>query len=241
MAIFISIHAPTRGATKKIKKAIIWYIISIHAPTRGATPQRFITRQRLQFQSTLLQEERPHTIYFPYKMYYFNPRSYKRSDTLTAQNQEIVRIISIHAPTRGATYSVRFWLHLFPISIHAPTRGATFTFIKYKLIQFISIHAPTRGATAVIDDGRYGLEFQSTLLQEERRIVLIDSYTLNIFQSTLLQEERQSFSLLQFRLYLFQSTLLQEERLFHLLFGKIRFAISIHAPTRGATDRKSVV
>ena len=55
--------------------------ISIHAPTRGATKLRQIRRiMEHLFQSTLLQEERH---WFPSIIktaYYFNPRSYKRSD-----------------------------------------------------------------------------------------------------------------------------------------------------------------
>ena len=34
---YISIHAPTRGATARIHDAALRGIISIHAPTRGAT------------------------------------------------------------------------------------------------------------------------------------------------------------------------------------------------------------
>ena len=34
---YISIHAPTRGATSLIKTSIVNQLISIHAPTRGAT------------------------------------------------------------------------------------------------------------------------------------------------------------------------------------------------------------
>ena len=34
------------------------------------------------------------------------------------------------------------------ISIHAPTRGATDEIIRNQFIEDISIHAPTRGATA---------------------------------------------------------------------------------------------
>ena len=37
MAQSISIHAPTRGATKAQNYLKCYYIISIHAPTRGAT------------------------------------------------------------------------------------------------------------------------------------------------------------------------------------------------------------
>ena len=56
----------------------------------------------------------------------FNPRSYKRSDEV----DQWVRLsdveISIHAPTRGATFGrlIRMWVGKV-ISIHAPTRGAT--------------------------------------------------------------------------------------------------------------------
>ena len=37
--IWISIHAPTRGATQKNYSLLLIKIISIHAPTRGATSQ----------------------------------------------------------------------------------------------------------------------------------------------------------------------------------------------------------
>ena len=78
-------------------------------------------------------------------------------------------MISIHAPTRGATHPVcrsyrryhyfnprshersdiisKFNHHGFVISIHAPTRGATITQSKFISCKLISIHAPTRGAT----------------------------------------------------------------------------------------------
>ena len=36
---FISIHAPTRGATPALLSVIQFHQISIHAPTRGATLQ----------------------------------------------------------------------------------------------------------------------------------------------------------------------------------------------------------
>ena len=103
-AVCISIHAPTRGATRGNLCRILHVFISIHAPTRGATFIFVPVALSLIFQSTLLQEERldsvedvklstaisihaptrgatSNTIYFPYKIYYFNPRSYKRSDS----------------------------------------------------------------------------------------------------------------------------------------------------------------
>ena len=57
--LYISIHAPTRGATAKSVGWNACLDISIHAPTRGATPQTpSMPVNTYQFQSTLLQEER---------------------------------------------------------------------------------------------------------------------------------------------------------------------------------------
>ena len=58
--------------------------------------------------------------------------------------------ISIHAPTRGATFRrLPGPLHLL-ISIHAPTRGATRRPHGCRAGPHqISIHAPTRGATMI--------------------------------------------------------------------------------------------
>ena len=79
-------------------------------------------------------------------------------------------VVSIHAPTRGATLSVRplkgnraWFQSTHPhgvrrdcaalyrpgvmVSIHAPTRGATMTIFTKTINRYVSIHAPTRGAT----------------------------------------------------------------------------------------------
>ena len=55
---FISIHAPTRGATGMQIYILQYDKISIHAPTRGATYSPGGRSGRGRFQSTLLQEER---------------------------------------------------------------------------------------------------------------------------------------------------------------------------------------
>ena len=99
----------------------------------------------------------------------FNPRSDERSD----DTQLIIYradVISIHAPTNGATNShikeVLLFMHFNPrsdersdqyrtdrykhrckISIHAPTNGATVYVIGVCVGNGISIHAPTNGAT----------------------------------------------------------------------------------------------
>ena len=106
---------------------------------------------------------------------------------------------------------------LMAISIHAPTRGATiFPLGVYPKVH-ISIHAPTRGAT----------------------LSRCHCSIISLFQSTLPREERQGFS---------GSTHLSENfnPRSHERSDKDVLAvlpdktISIHAPTRGATNPSSV-
>ena len=122
-------------------------------------------------------------------------------------------LLSIHAPTRGATIFICVSvLHKY-LSIHAPTRGATANIHDYYVLHIfqstllqeerqshssipipfilLSIHAPTRGATVFYITICISFLFQSTLLQEERRIIQKMRLTTLLFQSTLLQEERR--------------------------------------------------
>ena len=77
----------------------------------------------------------------------FNPRTHTGCD----KHNDIIkqkRMVSIHAPTRGATRL--FFDRQFQrqhVSIHAPTRGATIYLGPNELRTSVSIHAPTRGAT----------------------------------------------------------------------------------------------
>ena len=56
-------------------------------------------------------------------------------------------MVSIHAPTRGATPLKKKKMIFTKVSIHAPTRGATFSEHALPATAEVSIHAPTRGAT----------------------------------------------------------------------------------------------
>ena len=78
-------------------------IISIHAPTRGATSTTSVLVSSLySFQSTLPREERQHPQCRLLSQVYFNPRSHERSDDGRIFSKSR-KVISIHAPTRGAT------------------------------------------------------------------------------------------------------------------------------------------
>ena len=146
----VSIHAPTRGATRpssairrlqrcfnprshegsdlnKVKYALYSSNVSIHAPTRGATCSNPITLHK--------------------------------------------DGVSIHAPTRGATYKLFATSRIFCVSIHAPTRGATERVAREQETGRVSIHAPTRGATSSFGHCfEFVLKFQSTLPRGERQV-----------------------------------------------------------------------
>ena len=171
----------------------------------------------LLFQSTLPREERQHTIKFLCVMSDFNPRSHERSDPIKINADSRHDIISIHAPTRGATilriYRASIIIDFNPRS-HERSDLTTHHFDKYSLnfnprshersdhISFfdslhllpISIHAPTRGATSVF------FSFCAFLLisihaptRGATSIRVVEIVLCLLFQSTLPREERQQY------------------------------------------------
>ena len=145
----ISIHAPTRGATRYVREYKGSLSISIHAPTRGATIRLFF----------LMDENASISIHAP---------------TRGATNRKMVVFdqtdyISIHAPTRGATVNgvtVATVESGFQSTLPREERQRPRVFVAAD--GSISIHAPTRGATLYHCKRRYLVEFQSTLPREER-------------------------------------------------------------------------
>ena len=145
---YISIHAPTRGATssdptEKARPAnfnprshersdqmrqsgYACLVISIHAPTRGATTSRFASGC---------------------PGFYFNPRSHERSDTEGKALVMLVVLFQSTLPREERHGNRRHPADADEISIHAPTRGATTSDTDVLKSGYISIHAPTRGAT----------------------------------------------------------------------------------------------
>ena len=122
---YVSIHAPTRGATAGTGVYQLWYEfqsthphgvrlasdyvdnlkfrVSIHAPTRGATEILNNYKGACGFQST-------------------HPHGVRR---IKVKQQVVWNQVSIHAPTRGATKESASRAAMIAVSIHAPTRGAT--------------------------------------------------------------------------------------------------------------------
>ena len=121
----ISIHAPTRGATKGFH--FMLFVLCYFNPRSHERSDPMASYQRYQ---------QPISIHAP-----------TRGATYYAVDFGKESLISIHAPTRGATLLPMFDDISDDISIHAPTRGATYYEMYNMYLMYISIHAPTRGAT----------------------------------------------------------------------------------------------
>ena len=166
----------------------------------------------------------------------FNPRSHEGSDK-SGKHTVVYSVISIHAPTRGATKTVSASVLSKGISIHAPTRGATrismsgldthtnfnprshegsdrnmgFLFSPYR----ISIHAPTRGATLLGEESCVAIHrFQSTLPRGERLFWLISDTQPKYFNPRSHEGSDRYGNTYHLKLIRFQSTLPRGERLF---------------------------
>ena len=100
---------------------------------------------RRRFQSTLPREERPSLYLLGAHLHNFNPRSHERSDSQQSELITMLRI-SIHAPTRGATYLSSWIMNQLNFNPRSHERSDNiYSSITNGVL--ISIHAPTRGAT----------------------------------------------------------------------------------------------
>ena len=99
----VSIHAPTRGATRKGFDALQkGFRVSIHAPTRGATKMDPSPIVPFKFQSTHPHGVRLSNSLRSIHVLCFNPRTHTGCD-IVKHNILSHKNVSIHAPTRGAT------------------------------------------------------------------------------------------------------------------------------------------
>ena len=145
-------------------------------------------------------------------------------------------LISIHAPTRGATANgcrrlsdCRAFQSTLPrgerliglhaiyatpvISIHAPTRGATTSSHLRPVPTQISIHAPTRGATNILLPSEYIFVISIHAPTRGATQSVLDIIESDApFQSTLPRGERPDYPVKCIILSKFQSTLPRGER-----------------------------
>ena len=145
----ISIHAPPRGATHPLPPCRILRCISIHAPPRGAT----FTESTISCATEN-----------------FNSRPSARGDKIAVVSSPTVAVFQFTPLREGRPVHQRGNSVVKVISIHAPPRGATFFDSWDEMLEPISIHAPPRGATSSQQRVKRGhIAFQFTPLREGRR------------------------------------------------------------------------
>ena len=98
----ISIHAPTRGATILCNHRGLVFGFQSTLPREERLSFPCNISFHLIFQSTLPREERQTMRKLTIAELNFNPRSHERSDPMVKKFL-LMKMISIHAPTRGAT------------------------------------------------------------------------------------------------------------------------------------------
>ena len=102
----VSIHAPTRGATDTRYSYTMVIAVSIHAPTRGATGQCTRCDVCAGFNSRAHEGRDRRRRHFAHLPLCFNSRAHEGRDPPTTTGGANGSV-SIHAPTRGATTSDR--------------------------------------------------------------------------------------------------------------------------------------
>ena len=93
----VSIHAPTRGATWYNGENDTYYQVSIHAPTRGATPFTLLNFTSSLFQSTHPHGVRPYGLSRRRRTSCFNPRTHTGCDlTMSDSDYNLYQFQSTH-------------------------------------------------------------------------------------------------------------------------------------------------
>ena len=122
------------------------------------------------------------------------------------------------------------------ISIHAPTRGATFGFFDVRQLSFGFQSTLPQGERHYMDRRKKGWIYFNPRSHKGSDPQTSGNYRkCSGFQSTLPQGERLCRTYTVTQAMEFQSTLPQGERQLSTKGQKMQKLISIHAPTRGAT------
>ena len=121
---FVSIHAPTKGATAVNKNYKILPNVSIHAPTKGATHAPYCSGHIIRFQSTHPQRVRHNLLSRFMALRSFNPRTHKGCDRI---QRGCTRRQQCFNPRthKGCDSITGVFAKQSEVSIHAPTKGAT--------------------------------------------------------------------------------------------------------------------
>ena len=229
----ISIHAPTRGATSPGTTPLRWHWFQYTLPReeRHITPEQW---EQLKNFNTRSHERSDNGWWLSRGAgSNFNPRSHERSDNYIPDEFKSY-IISIHAPTRGATMTsdetgmvaifqstlpreerhwwMAVWWRIFEFQSTLPREERPKWLVT--LPPWLNFNPRSHERSDNIQNLTFALtkRFQSTLPREERHVLDIYIYDMCIFQSTLPREERRKKQSYNVRNRQFQSTLPREER-----------------------------
>ena len=122
--------------------------VSIHAPTKGATCESASFLCGYSGFNPRSHEGSDENLCFSVPLRHcFNPRSHEGSDDLESRNKNPPQRFQSTLPRRERLVRFTAAVCRFPVSIHAPTKGATWAAHEAAKIGHVSIHAPTKGAT----------------------------------------------------------------------------------------------
>ena len=182
---------PRRERRRKPKQGTNHVNISIHAPAKGATHRIRDLQRKDRFQSTLPRRERHRLHLIKRSDMNFNPRSREGSDGKYLYG--IRRQHHFNPRSREGSDDLRQMGQGRPCRDFNPRsrEGSDCPLDGPTLVGQISIHAPAKGATSTVpDDYPQYCVFQSTLPRRERLLILLHIPKINKFQSTLPRRER---------------------------------------------------
>jgi len=165
----VSIHAPTRGATKFMPGILDERMFQSTRPRGARQPVSIVARPVAGFNPRAHAGRDPLAGAATHSLRSFNPRAHAGRDAETPARLIVTSSFQSTRPRgarRRSLYSLRpycgfqstrprgarhagheFALNARQVSIHAPTRGATILDERFNQALIVSIHAPTRGAT----------------------------------------------------------------------------------------------
>ena len=238
LVIFISIHAPARGATFSHTSIVDCFCRFQSTLPRGERLISYILfSASLIFQSTLPRGERQIMQQKSVSCNQFQSTLPRGERLYQSECLFLYICISIHAPARGATLSWKRWIRHYHISIHAPARGATGLLPWMGFILMISIHAPARGATMTQKPILAPIHISIHAPARGATPTSAAFSRSSIYFNPRSREGSDKFWHLSLDLTdrTFQSTLPRGERRRTEACSRSASDISIHAPARGAT------
>ena len=249
----VSIHAPTGGATpppsrssgscgfnsrahggrdEVAQRARAVLEVSIHAPTGGATNVSSSAHPSRMFQFTRPRGARPVSKGRAFWNWRFNSRAHGGRDGVRASPAR-KSVVSIHAPTGGATLVSRSLRLRREFQFTRP-RGARRRRAGEHHRRRVSIHAPTGGATSTTSSTPSPPSFNSRA-HGGRDSSIRYSIIRSEFQFTRPRGARPVRCVHRHFPVLFQFTRPRGARRGHVGDGAEVDLVSIHAPTGGAT------